>query len=68
MPFVTIGSKEYNARNELSALNAYMFWTKTDCTTMTPIEALKTIPRKLCMIMLSSHGVKVLYCYKMLMV
>ena len=47
MSFVSIGSKEYNARNELSALNAYMFWTKTDCRKMTPAEALKKIPRKL---------------------
>ena len=47
MPWVTMGSREDIARKERSALNAYMFWTKTDCKTMTMAEALSKFGREL---------------------
>ena len=64
MPWVTMGSREDIARKERSALNAYMFWTKTDCKTMTIAEALSKFGRELGgMRMLHlALGVKVIYC------
>ena len=47
MSWITIGSKEDIARKERSALNAYMFWTNTDCKTMTISEALIKFGREL---------------------
>ena len=47
MSWITIGSKEDIARKEGLALNAYMFWTKTDCKSMTMTEAFIKFGREL---------------------
>ena len=47
MPWVTVGSEEDIARKERSALNAYMFWTKTDCKKMTMADAFSKFGREL---------------------